>query len=383
MVRNTVSLFSGAGGLDLGLEAAGFYTRLCVDINSDSCETVKLNRNWNVVCDDICNISSRELIFASGLKKREVDLLLGGPPCQPFSKSGFWLDGETLRMKDPRANTIVEYLRVVNDLLPKVFLFENVPGFGFKDRREGLDHLLKGIRRINKKNNVNYKISTSIMNAVEFGVPQRRERIFVVGFRIGDSFAFPQITHSDLDEDLDPFVTAWDCIGDIDVPTSEKARMSGKWAKLLPCIPEGKNYQWYSDRGGGEKIFPWRSRYWNFLLKLAKDQPSWTIQASPGPATGPFHWSNRQLTISELARLQTFPTDYNFYGDYRSARRQIGNAVPPLLAELIGKEIRRQLFRDRVWNRIKLTIQKSKKPMRRSPYKKLGSREAKAIRRSL
>lgn len=120
--------------------------------------------------------------------------------------------------------------------------------------------------------------------------------------------------------------------------------MRGKWADLLPSIPEGQNYLWHTDRGGGLPLFGWRRRYWTFLLKLAKNRPSWTIQAQPGPAVGPFHWNNRRLSMRELARLQTFPDDVVISGKHASVHKQLGNAVPSLLAEVIGREIRRQLF---------------------------------------
>jgi DNA (cytosine-5)-methyltransferase 1 len=115
----------------------------------------------------------------------------------------------------------------------------------------------------------------------------------------------------------------------------------------LKSIPEGKNYLWHTPRGGGEPLFGWRTRYWSFLLKLSKRQPSWTIQAAPGPATGPFHWRNRLLSMEELARLQTFPHNYQVVGNRRSAHRQIGNAVPCALGELLGLAIQQQLLGER------------------------------------
>src|SRR6185312_12245754 len=122
-----------------------------------------------------------------------------------------------------------------------------------------------------------------------------------------------------------------------DLPAAAGAehQLRGKWADLLPSIPPGMNYLWHTDRGGGEPLFGWRRRYWSFLLKLAPDQPSWTIQAQPGPATGPFHWDNRRLTGREMARLQTFPDDIQITGSLADAQRQIGNAVPSLLAEVL------------------------------------------------
>ena len=138
--------------------------------------------------------------------------------------------------------------------------------------------------------------------------------------------------------------TAWDAIGDLpSVPNGDLAP-SGRWADLLASIPEGQNYLWHTDRGGGLPLFGWRRRYWSFLLKLAKDQPSWTIQAEPGPATGPFHWDSRLLSTRELCRLQTIPDDVQIAGDRRAVQRQIGNAVPSLLAEEVARAVREQLL---------------------------------------
>jgi DNA (cytosine-5)-methyltransferase 1 len=113
---------------------------------------------------------------------------------------------------------------------------------------------------------------------------------------------------------------------------------------LLASIPEGANYQHHTARGAGEPLFGWRTRYWSFLLKLAKARPSWTIQAQAGPATGPFHWRSRRLSIAELKRLQCFPDEWDLVGGATSARRQLGNAVPPSIGELLGLAIRRQLL---------------------------------------
>jgi DNA (cytosine-5)-methyltransferase 1 len=120
--------------------------------------------------------------------------------------------------------------------------------------------------------------------------------------------------------------------------------VGGKWAELLPSIPEGENYLWHTPRGGGLPLFGWRTRYWSFLLKLAKNRPAWTIQAQPGPATGPFHWTNRRLSAQELCRLQTFPDGLQFDCGRHDVQRMLGNAVPSLVAEVIAREIRVQLL---------------------------------------
>jgi DNA (cytosine-5)-methyltransferase 1 len=123
--------------------------------------------------------------------------------------------------------------------------------------------------------------------------------------------------------------------------------IGGKWGDLLPSIPEGENYLWHTPRGRGAPLFGWRTRYWSFLLKLSKRLPSWTIQAQPGSAIGPFHWCNRRLSVREMCRLQTFPDGLVFDCGRSDVQRMIGNAVPSLLTEILGREICVQLLADR------------------------------------
>jgi len=345
-----ISLFSGAGGLDLGFEAAGFKTRVAVDLDPVCCRTLRLNRNWPVIEGALQAVTSRQLLKAAQLSPGEADVLVGGPPCQPFSKNGYWASGDAPRLSDPDASTLDEYLRVVRETRPRVLLLENVYGFAYSGKREGLDHILDGIARINKEAKTNYQPVWAVLDAADYGVQQRRERIFVIASRDGRHFKFPQPTHGEEASDefplgLKPFHTAWDALGDLpQQSTDPELELTGKWAALLPSVPEGQNYLWHTPRGGGVPLFGWRTRYWSFLLKLAKHKPSWTIQAQPGPATGPFHWTNRKLSVRELARLQTFPNDFKFDCDRADVQRMVGNAVPSLLAEVLAHEIRRQLL---------------------------------------
>lgn len=359
---NAISLFTGVGGLDFGFEAAGFRTAVALEIDPIACRTMRTNRPWPVLEKDIAQASSAEILAAGNLKCGEVDVLIGGPPCQPFSKSGYWATGDANRLNDPRAQTLRHYLRVLQETQPRAFLLENVLGFSYLGKSEGLDFVKRGISRINSKTGSNYSINVQALNAVDFGVPQARERVFIVGSRDGRPFKFPKPTHADKklaegDPALERYLTAWDAIGDLaEAPCGPDLRPRGKWADLLPSIPEGNNYLWHTPRGGGQPLFGWRTRYWNFLLKLAKDQPSWTIQAQPGPATGPFHWDNRRLSARELARLQTFPEDLIFPYGLGDAQRLIGNAVPSALAELLSHEIRVQLLRGRRRQQESLTL---------------------------
>ena len=349
-----ISLYTGVGGLDFGFEAAGFDTVAAVELDSVACRTVRLNRpSWGLLEGDIHDISSAQILKMAGLAPGEVDVLIGGPPCQPFSKSSYWVNGDALRLDDPRADTLAAYLRVLQDTRPKAFLLENVYGLAYKGKDEGLQHLLQGIEQINCASGTRYTVTWRMLNAAHYGVPQARERVFLVGSRDGVPFRFPEATHGDpnsfgLLDMREPYRTAWDAIGDLPHNPNEPSLMvGGKWGDLLPTIPEGQNYLWHTNRGGGAQLFGWRTRYWSFLLKLAKNQPSWTIQAQPGSAIGPFHWCNRKLSSREMCRIQTFPDDLVFDCGRTDVQKMLGNAVPSLLAEIIAREIRRQLLGDK------------------------------------
>jgi DNA (cytosine-5)-methyltransferase 1 len=345
-----ISLFTGAGGLDYGFEAAGFVTAAAVEMDARCIQTLRASRpDWAVIGRDIARVKVSEILDAAQLGVGDADVLIGGPPCQPFSKSGFWANGAAKRLDDPRAGTLKDYLRILGGTLPRVFLLENVEGLGFRGKAEALGLIEAQLQQINARHGTRYKPSIAVLNAADFGIPQVRRRMFVIGSRDGGTFRFPTATHVD-PRTVDKFDnrpryrTAWEALQDFDEPTDLGLIPKGKWADLLPSIPEGQNYLWHTDRGGGEQLFGWRRRYWSFLLKLAKDQPSWTIQAQPGPATGPFHWNNRRLSVEEMARLQTFPRNIKFCGTYSDGQSQLGNAVPSLLAEVLAREISTQLL---------------------------------------
>ena len=375
MKLKVISLYTGAGGLDLGLEAAGFDPLACVEMDGEAVATLRANRpRWPVLHAKLapkgpCNsadITPEEVVEeAAG----QPDLLAGGPPCQPFSKSGYWLNGDSARLDDPRADTLESYLRTLELAKPRAFLLENVPGLAFNNKSEGLSLIRTRIRAINRRTGTSYTFQVARLNAAEYGVPQLRERVFVIGSRDGIEFEFPEATHIkpppvDMTDPrphepmrqavngLDPYMTAWDAIGHLDdsaLDEDDDLRVRGKYADLLPTIPEGCNYLFHSDKEGTRrKLFGWRTRYWSMLLKLEKSRPSWTLTAQPGPAIGPFHWRNRRLSAAELCALQTFPTGYQIVGNSRSAHKQVGNAVPSALIELLGLEIRRQFFGQRV-----------------------------------
>jgi DNA (cytosine-5)-methyltransferase 1 len=367
---SVISLFTGAGGLDLGLEAAGFETRVAVEFDAMCARTLRHNRPWNLIEGDIHGVTNKQLLKVASLKEGEADLLVGGPPCQPFSKSGYWASGDSKRLEDPRASTLDAYIRILEASKPRAFLLENVNGLAYRGKSEGLDYLQRSIDSINRRSKLNYGLEILRVNAAHFGVPQIRERVFIVGSREGKTFGSLLPTHGNPTESdligrmLPKPLTAWDAIGDLQDDDSPELIMKGKWADLLPSIPEGFNYLHHTERGEGLALFGWRRRFWNFLLKLAKDLPSWTLTAQPGPATGPFHWKNRYLSARELGQLQTFPVDYRILGNRASAQKQVGNAVPSALAEMLGYQLRARFFNDAAFADCPLKLLPARKKMR-------------------
>ena len=226
-------------------------------------------------------------------------------------------------------------MTLIERLLPHALLIENVPGF-VKGDRSALPLLEELLAGVNSRSGTRYKLSYRVLNSAEFGVPQRRRRAIVIAFRNGANSAWPGVTHRNCP------VRAWDALHDVRPETPPAP--SGRFAGLLSSIPEGQNYQYFTEHGEGPSLFGYRRRYWSFLLKLAKVEPAWTVPANPGPATGPFHWDSRPLAPEEILRLQTFPNSWKLEGSYREQVRQAGNATPPLLAEILGRSIATQLF---------------------------------------
>ncbi len=356
-----ISLFTGAGGLDIGFHAAGLATAVAVEMDRRSCETLNANKrrgyDWEVIQRRVEEVPSNEILAAARLRVGDADALIGGPPCQPFSKSGYWARGDSSRLRDPRANTLAEFVRILRDTQPKTFLLENVSGLAYTGKEEGFRYLFEEIERVNAATGSRYKISAKVLNAAWYGVPQTRERIILVGSRDGRPFRFPEPRFHDSEiqkqeellGDRAVYRTAWDALGDLAAPEDlAETRVTGRWASLLPTIPEGMNYLHHTNRGDGLSIFGWRRRYWSFLLKLSKRRPAWTLTAQPGPAIGPFHWQNRRLARTELLRLQTFPDGYSVEGALPEVQRQLGNAVPSALGEVLALEIRRQLLDEKL-----------------------------------
>ncbi|MCH8814988.1 MAG: DNA cytosine methyltransferase [Chloroflexi bacterium] len=345
----TISVFTGAGGLDLGLEAAGFEPALCIEIDPDARATLAANRpRWKLSePGDLLAASPEAFLKQAGLTRGEAALIVAGPECQPFSHAARWASNGARGLTDPRAHALEPLLKLMEVSLPRGVLLENVYGLVRPDHLGAIGYLKHRINQINQRNGTHYMISEFRLNCADYGVPQVRRRAFIAIDREGGVLEPPEPTHT-----REEYVTAWDAIGDVEASESlEELEPTGKWAALLATIPEGKNYLWHTARGGGVELFGWRTRYWSFLLKLAKHKPSWTITANPGPAMGPFHWDSRRLSTAETLRLQAFPDRYEIVGSFRSQRRQIGNATPPLLSEVVARHIAYHWFSRKITGR--------------------------------
>jgi DNA (cytosine-5)-methyltransferase 1 len=335
-----LSAFSGLGGLDLGMEAAGFHHVGCIENDEFARRSLKANRGdeWDLLePGDITALAPKLEPSTLGIKRRDLGIIAGGPPCQPFSKAAQWSVSARVGLSDARSHCLQDFLHLVDVFLPKAMVIENVSGF-VQGEVSALATVEDRLGAINHREGTYYKVQKLVVDASQYGVPQRRHRALLIACRDGEKFAWPKPAY------VDNPVTAWDAIGNLELDDDELPKLVGKWSALLPSIPEGQNYLWHTDRGGGEPIFGYRTRFWSFLLKLKKSEPSWTLPAQPGPSTGPFHWDNRPLAIRELLRLQSFPPDWLVEGDYRSQVRQVGNATPPLLAEVVGRALAVQLF---------------------------------------
>lgn len=364
-----VSLFSGAGGLDLAVERADaeplqsadrgeglLRVAVATDYNDLALRTLTANFDGvRTVTGDIRTVTTEQILDAGRLRPTEPVLLVGGPPCTPFSKSGFWLE-QKRESRDPNASLLDEYVRVVRESRPEAFILENVQGLTYKTHQAQFERLLRSLT------DLGYNPQWKVLLAADYGVPQLRRRVFVVGRRDGKKFEFPEPTHSgwsERDRKVDtskiPHVTtaqAFAGLPSVLRPTADEI-VEGEYGELAAEVPPGQNYLWHTNRYGGRDRFEWRSRYWTFLLRLDPDRPSSTLQAQPGPYVGPFHWENvknaqgqeraRRLRVAEMLRLMSFPDDFKIDGSRADVQRQIGNAVPVELGKVVVRGLMEQL----------------------------------------
>ena len=331
-----LSLFSGAGGLDIGFHQAGFDIIACVEWEAAFCKTLEQNREQYLSPE--CQIFNADIrdFDSSSLREQTIDLIIGGPPCQSFSAAGRRAGGAS-GLHDPRGTLFEHYCRVLTQLRPQAFVFENVRGLLGVNRGEAWKVIVREFSALG------YQVTAKLLDSAAYGVPQHRDRIILVGSHL-DNFRFPLPTHGPDSSNKVDYVTARQAIGDLDNDASIPP-MSGRYGHLLPDIPPGGNYSYYTrELNHPNPVFAWRSKFSDFLYKADPDSPVKTIQAQPGKYSGPFHWRNRRMTIAEYKRLQTFPDDYVIVGNYNTQIRQIGNSVPPRFAYYIALAVTQQCF---------------------------------------
>lgn len=355
-----ISFFTGAGGLDMGFEQAGFDIRLCVEIEKTYCSTlIKNNPTWNVKCADIQDYNKKRIYKEAGLKEnQEISVIIGGSPCQSFSTAG-----NRKAFEDPRGRAMIKYAKIIQEVQPKVFVLENVRGLlsaalkhrKIKERGEGfpplseeekpgsaLKYLLSHFK--------DYNISKELVNAAMYGVPQKRERVFIIGVRkdLNKTFQFPEPTH---DKHGNNKKKKWISVAEVFEYLRDKVKKHDyveysperlKYMKLIPKgggnwrdLPENlvKEAMGGAYNSGGGKV--------GFYRRIKADEPAPTLLTSPmQKSTNLGHpFEDRPLSIQEYMAIQGFPLDYKLAGTLNDQYTQIGNAVPVQLSYVIGSAI--------------------------------------------
>lgn len=360
-----ISFFAGAGGLDLGIMQAGFDLQLSVELESVYCETLEKNHpGLTVKQGDIMEYNRERIYKEAELKSNdEVDLMIGGSPCQSFSTAG-----KRQAFSDPRGQAMLKYADLVNELQPKFFLLENVKGFlsaalkhrPLNQRGEDFPPLTEeeqpgGALRHLLEHFGNYNVKLKLINAADYGVPQTRERVFIIGTRndLDIQYEFPEATHDKNGEDNKMnWITLGQIFKNLDVEKHHYPNYSEKRLRFMKLIPRGggnwRDLRPYGDdmvreamggayHSGGGKV--------GFFRRLSVHKPSPTLLTSPAQnSTNLGHpYEDRPLSIEEYLEIQGFPRDFKVAGSLTQQYTQIGNAVPVKLAKILGQSIAKQL----------------------------------------
>lgn len=354
---NFISLFSGAFGLDLGFMAMGFRPLLALDIDPFSQETLAKNLSEiPFIREDIEKITSKSLLEEAGCDIGQVDLITGGPPCQPFSTAG-----RRESLQDPRASPLTQFIRVIKETQPKYFVIEEVPGL-LSARIKHVPIAERGKWKYSADEepgsafktvlmmlrSTKYKFTYNLLNAADYGAPQVRQRLIIIGCR--DSYAeLPIATHSlnpeeKLSGEIQPWTTFWDAVCDIQNNSMEFNPLTPKLSEYLRLIPPGGYWKHLPDNlikdamggaytSGGGKM--------GFFRRLSWDTPTPTVVTSPSQKSSMLCHPEelRPMSVEEYKRVQGFPDDWTIPGNIGTKYRLIGNAVPVYLSYSIAKVI--------------------------------------------
>lgn len=349
-MNDFVSLFAGAGGLDVGLEAAGWNCRHASDIDDVAVTTMKANQaagtkfNGRPVFNgtliekaDVRTLSGKEILRKIEANRGDIPLLAGGPPCQSWSSAG-----HQLGFQDPRGRLWSDFVRIANELDVRFMLFENVRGLLTARGEDGVPgSALNTIR--SKLLDVGFQTTVSLLNAADYGIPQRRVRLFIIGYRNGDAPDFPQVTHSKSIEDIQngllPWVSMENALGEITpIQKNEVIRPSEKLGAELCLLKSGTGIK---SAGKPESTRP--GGHWGYkqgAFVADRSLPARTVTAGMQQDwLKDTNYGIRRLTPRECAAIQTFPKDYIWPDKLADQYRLIGNSVPPRLAEIVGAKL--------------------------------------------
>lgn len=361
MGTKVVSLFSGGGGLDLGFQNAGYDIIWAIDNEKNAVETYKKNIGNHIIHGDITKIDIKDI--------PKADVIIGGPPCQSFSLAG------KRNVEDERGQLVWRYISIIEHMMPRAFVFENVTGLlsAKNSKGEKIVDLLKAAFH-----QFGYDIEMKVVNAADYGIPQRRKRVLIVGLRDGEEFEFPKSTHSDTDESLLPYVSVEEALGDLPESTdgiddavaylvppqneyqkrmrSEKTvtehftpTMSDLDKYIVSHVKPGGNYMDVPSDVPSERIRRLQrdGGHTTCYGRLLPSKPSYTINTyfnRPNVGCNIHYKANRLITVREALRLQSFPDSYKIVSTSKQGRNKIvGNAVPPMLSEIIAVELKKYL----------------------------------------
>lgn len=356
---STISLFSGCGGLDFGFLQEGYNIIWANDNMKDACNSYRINIGTHIACKDITEIDPSEIPVA--------DVIIGGPPCQGFSGIG------KQDPRDKRSLLIWNYLNIIKKIRPKIFLFENVTGFKSARNTDGskvIDTLTESFKAIG------YSINLYTLNAADYGVPQKRRRVFIIGNRLGIDISPPPQTHSNLNDRFNKWISTYEALSDLDTPTQTgiveytkspdcdfqlKMRKNSTTSTDLHIIPyaskkdneiimsikPGGNYLDVPDHIATKRILYFKKTGGRTTTygRLDPKRPSYTLNTyfdRPNIGCNIHYKENRMLTIREGMRLQSFPDNFKIVSsNRRNYYVQVGNAVPPLLGLAWAKHIKK------------------------------------------
>ena len=363
MSVSVVSLFSGGGGLDLGFKNAGYDILWAIDNNQDAVNTYKANIGEHIIFEDINKIDENKIPHA--------DVVIGGPPCQSFSLAG------NRHVEDARGQLVWRYIKIISTIQPKAFVFENVTGLLSAKNSNG-EKILSLLQAAFK--DIGYTISTKVVNAADYGIPQKRKRVIIVGLKNNKEFEFPVPTHNEKGIDgLKKYVSVHEALGDLPqaiedensilnyktAPVSDyqkkmRSNSNAVSEQFMPRLSELDKYIISHVRPGGNYMdippdvksvrirrLQKEGGHTTCYGRLSPDKPSYTINTyfnRPNVGCNIHYSEDRLITVREALRLQSFPDSYKIVSSSKQGRNLIvGNAVPPLLAEVIAKELKKYL----------------------------------------